>query len=906
VVGPDGLVAGADPDTDLTLTRVSDVPSSLGPFDVVRKIGAGGMGEVFLARDPRLDREVAVKVLPADLTQDPDRRTRFLREARAAAALNHPNITTIHEIGEMDGRDYIAFELVDGKTLQAVLDERKLPLTEIVDLALPLADALSYAHEEGVVHRDLKVANVMVTTRGLPKLLDFGLAKLTQEDSRSSDRKKSTTLTMTGAVFGTPNAMSPEQALGRPVDERSDVFSFGSLLYEMASGRPPFERETVMETVNAVIQDEPEDLGRLRKDLPVDFLTIVAKALRKDAGERYQHMSDLAADLRHFKRSTESGLVPPGSTGSSSKRMLLVAAVVTVIVIAAVLRELLGGGAEEVGAPTGAAPAVTVAEQPVAPSVAVLPFTTLSTTEEDRVFVSGMHDDVLTQVAKIGALKVISRTSMMEYADTTKSIPTIGSELGVAAVLEGSVQRAGDAVRVNLKLIDAATEENLWAESYNRELTARNVFAIQAEIAHEIARALETTLSPDEEKRLARMPTQDMEAYEAFLVADAAERGTIAVEQKGEIEGLYRRAVELDPEFALAHARLGAAIGEYNWMTANDPAEWERARASVQRALDLDPDLPEAHQALGQLYYTQRDYARAEEEYAIAARGIPNDVELLFNWMALLRRIGRWEESLAMLEEAIPLDPLNSKLCWEAGITKSFLGRNEAAEQMLDRAIALNPDSETAKIYRMINELRADVSEAELERIGRDLAAIDDNAAMSVIWTFQALLQTRDYDLVLGYVDDHPGRHISQWSDYPVELMRGVTLRLAGREVEARVELERAREHLEAVEAPDMRTHCALGVVYAELDRPEDAVREGRRSLELLPYERDSIVHQALRWHYAYVLVRVGELEGAVEELRTYLSRPGLLSIEGIVRDPRFDALKELESFQELVEEARR
>jgi Tol biopolymer transport system component len=291
---------------------------SLGHYALVRLIGRGGMGEVHLARDTRLDREVALKLLPPDLVDDPDRRARFLREARAAAALNHPNITTLLDIGEEDGRTYIAQEFLDGRPLSELVAERPLPLAELGALAVPLADALTYAHERGVIHRDLKADNVMVTARGTPKLLDFGLAKLSRETEAPGDRK-STTLTVVGAIFGTPGAMSPEQALGKVVDARSDVFSFGSLLYEMACGKPPFLGATVQETLDKILHAEPEPLAQLRRDLPSDFVAIVEKALRKDVAERYQSMAELTADLRHFKRKTDSGLIPPATGVAAPK-----------------------------------------------------------------------------------------------------------------------------------------------------------------------------------------------------------------------------------------------------------------------------------------------------------------------------------------------------------------------------------------------------------------------------------------------------------------------------------------------------------------------------------------------------------------------------------------------------------
>ncbi|MHC5210910.1 MAG: protein kinase domain-containing protein [Planctomycetota bacterium] len=320
---------------------------TLGPYELVRLIGKGGMGEVHLARDTKLDREVALKLLPRELAEDPERRARFLREARAAAALNHPNITTIHDVGEEGGRDYIAQEFLEGRPLNEILAERTLPLAELADIAVPLADALAYAHERGVIHRDLKPGNVIVTSRGHAKLLDFGLAKvLSGEDKGRPLEEQSTTLTISGAVFGTPSAMSPEQALGKPVDARADVFCFGSLLYEMAAGKPAFLGTTIQETLNKVLNSEPESLAKLRRDLPSEFVGIVAKALRKDPDERYQSMAELAADLRHFKRTTDSGVVPPAQAAprpSSTRTALRLGGLVVVVVAVALLVHQFGG-----------------------------------------------------------------------------------------------------------------------------------------------------------------------------------------------------------------------------------------------------------------------------------------------------------------------------------------------------------------------------------------------------------------------------------------------------------------------------------------------------------------------------------------------------------------------------------
>jgi Tol biopolymer transport system component/predicted Ser/Thr protein kinase len=340
------------------------VSDTLGPYELLGLLGKGGMGEVHLARDPKLDRKVALKLLPRELAEDPDRRSRFLREARAAATLNHPNITTVYDVGEEAGRDYIAQEFLEGRPLDEILAERSLPLAELAGIAAPLADALEYAHERGVIHRDLKPGNVIVTERGHAKLLDFGLAKVLRgEDDPRPLAEQSTTLTLSGAVMGTPSAMSPEQALGKPVDARADVFAFGALLYEMAAGKPAFLGTTIQETLDKVLHREPEPLGRLRRDLPSDFVAIVNKALRKDPAERYQSMAELAADLRHFKRTTDSGVVPPATAGQEpgwrQRAVRMLGIVLLVAVVAWLARGFLGSTGGGGGGPGTAVPRLT-------------------------------------------------------------------------------------------------------------------------------------------------------------------------------------------------------------------------------------------------------------------------------------------------------------------------------------------------------------------------------------------------------------------------------------------------------------------------------------------------------------------------------------------------------------------
>jgi len=863
-------------------------PPRLGPYTLLEKLGQGGMGEVHLAHDSRLERKVALKLLPPDLRSDPERRTRFLREARAAAQLSHPNVTQIFDVGEADGLDYIAFEFVEGRTLADLLAERPLQLSEVVDLALPLADALSYAHERGIVHRDLKPANVMVTQRGHAKLLDFGLAKILQEGAQGP-LKKTTTLTLQGAIFGTPNAMSPEQALGQPLDARSDVFSFGSLLYEMASGRAAFTGTTVMEVMDAVIHREPPPLARARPELPQDFVAIVEKALRKNPAERYQTMSDLAADLRHFKRTTDSGLVPP-AVPQRSRRLVLVSAGLLAL---AVLAWWTLNSRREPGE-----------ESASRRSLAVLPFTLLAGGTEDDGFAAGLHSDILTNLSKISALKVISRTSVMEYQDTRKTARQIGEELDVAALLTGELQRSGNALRLNLTLHDARTDDNLWAESYNREVTAQGIFEVQSDIAEEVARTLRATLTAGDREHLQAPPTKNDEAYALFLTA-----GTELEKEKPEsmrraAAGL-ESAVQLDPEFALAWASLGRARALAYWLNEAKDLELRAAAfAAARRSLEIAPGLPEGHLSLGLCHYVARDYERAEQEFETAGRGLPNSVELLRYRSFLHRRLGRLDESLVELGQAIERSPRDDSMLLDQGTTLHLLGRYDEAERFYGRSMEVLPYEATVTSLAVLRASRDGTVagwEEALARVQRDV----DRPIEALQEEFHLRLCARDYASARAGLEQGPERLASQTADYPRTLPIAILAEVAGDREAARQGYEAARATLEADVAAtpdDARLHSALGLALAGLDRREEALREGRRATELLPIARESIVGSQRVLDRFHIELRVGALDEALTSLEEYLAHPSFWSLRGLRLDPRLDALKDQPGFQALVE----
>ena len=647
----------------------------LGSFEIVSPLGAGGMGEVYRARHLKLGRDVAIKVLPSDLASDPQRRHRFEREARATSALNHPNIVTIHDIDEHDGIHYIAMELVEGRTLRELLAGAPLPVGRLLALAPQIAEGLAKAHAAGIVHRDLKPENLMVTDDGLVKILDFGLAKLAPPSAKvGSDVTTVEQATRAGVVLGTVPYMSPEQAASRPVDFRSDQFSFGSILYEMATGRRAFRKDTTPQTLAAIIEGEPEPVGRLNRRLPAPLIAIIERCLAKDPEKRFASTRDLAAALQ---------TVPERPAASPIRRRVFwtVAGLVAIGLAWALLpnasrlwRSLTPG-----------------ASAPAIQAVAVLPLQNLSGDPEQEYFADGMTEALITDLARIGALKVISHSSAMRYKGTKAPLADIARELGVDALIEGSALRVGDRVRITAQLVDPRTQQALWADSYERAM--EDVLRLQSQVAQAVAREIRITVTPEEQRQLASTRAVKPAVHEAYLkgmfylnklTPEGFERGLAHLNQ----------AVAADAEDPLAHAGLAllySQIGSH--VPAPPPDAFSKARAAALRALELDDTLAEAHAALAQIQlYHDWDWPSAERSFKRALELNPNSAPAHAHYAWYLNLFGHQTEALAEMRKAQAVDPLTAIwTCWLGDLRWSE-GRYDEALEHIGRALELDPD----------------------------------------------------------------------------------------------------------------------------------------------------------------------------------------------------------------------
>ena len=657
---------------------------AVGPFKIVSRLGSGGMGEVYLAEDSRLGRQLALKILPEYFSRDPDRVARFKREAKAASALNHPNVATIYEIGEAEGISYIAMEYVEGKTLESKVSGRPLGSTEIVEIASHVADALDEAHSRGITHRDIKSANIMLTARGQAKVLDFGLAKLAVKlaDGLISDRPTEK-VTAPGIVMGTVQYMSPEQALGRDLDHRTDIFSFGVVMYEMATGRLPFNAATATETIERITHGQPEAIARFNYDLPAELERIIRKCLEKDRERRYQTARELLVDLKNLKRDSDSGMAM--STGASTRqrnhvwRWILVAMAILVAGVAVVyflVRDNNGRGSVAGGG---------------IKSIAVLPFKPLVEQSRDEALELGMADTLIARLSNIREISVRPVSAVRKYAGLDQDAVAAGREQKVDAVLEGNLQRSGENLRVTVRLIQLRDGSSLWAGQFDEKFT--NIFAVQDSISERVAGMLALTLTGQEKERLKKQYTQNTEAYELYL------KGRYHLNRltdDGFLKGLdyFQQVIEKDPNFALAYVGVAEAYNDLGGFNVPPPKEvYPKAKSAALTALKLDDTLAQAHTALAMVSFTfDWDWAGAEREFKRAIEINSTDSDAHYYYSYSLAFIGQFDAAIAEMRKAQELDPVS--LVKLTGLAQVLLvaRRYDQALEVCEKALEMDPN----------------------------------------------------------------------------------------------------------------------------------------------------------------------------------------------------------------------
>ena len=617
----------------------------LGPYEILSPLGAGGMGEVYRARDTRLDREVAIKVLPEQLAKDSDALRRFEREAKAVAALSHPNVLVIYDVGQEGGRSFIVTELLQGEPLCDRLQRSPLPWTEAVHVALAIARGLTAAHAHGIVHRDLKPGNLFLTTDGILKILDFGLARLVGRPTDVSDSTV-TLETKPGTMLGTLPYMSPEQVRGQSIDVRTDIFSFGCVLFEMVAGKKAFSAETSADLAAAILTTWPPDFPTADCDVPRELQRIVSHCLEKDPAQRFQSAVDLAFSLE--------GMISPGDESASATE----------------------------GASTRSGQIL---------SIAVLPFENLSGDPTQEYYADGMTDALIANLAKIAAIRVISRTSVMQYKGAKKPLPEIAKELRVEAVVEGTVLCVEKRIRVTAQLIEAAADRHMWAESYDRDL--QDILGLQSEVARAIVNEVNIEISADESHRLSATSTVDPDVH--LLVLKGRHQWEIRTERSFR-DGLrcFRKALQKDPAHAPAYVGLADCYNmlvNYGFIRVSDGTP--QAKAALEKALGLDPISGEAHRALAQMkWQCEFDWTSAYEQYQRALSLDPNS-SLTRHWYgAFLAVWGRFDEGIAELKRAQELDPLSLSIPAVIGWIHYFARRFDQAIEYHQRMLAIDPE----------------------------------------------------------------------------------------------------------------------------------------------------------------------------------------------------------------------
>ena len=866
-----------------------------GDYELVEVIGRGGQGVVYRARQKSLNRTVALKVIGLGHWATETHLKRFRREAEAAASLDHSGIVPIYEVGERDGSCYFSMKLIEGGQLDDVSKHEPMPIRRAVELIAKIARTVHYAHQHGILHRDIKPGNILLDQKGEPHLTDFGLARLVETES---------TVTRTLEVLGTPSYMAPEQAVGNnaAISNVTDVYGLGAVLYQLLTGHPPFAGGTTYETIKLLLDTEPRQPRLWNSKIDRDLSTICLKCLEKDPQRRYTSALALAEDLERWLKhepilARRSGPFTRGTkwVQRNPSSALLAASLVA---LAAAAGWIISKS--------------EFVHHPLTIGIAVLPFENLSDEKEHAFFADGVQDDILTKLGKIADLKVISRTSVMQYRGK-QDVRQIGNALRVSHVLEGTVRRSGGKVHVNAQLVDANTDAGIWAEEYDRDLN--DVFAIETEVVQSIANRLSTRITARERATIQERPTKDLAAYDFYVRAmpliEAVSISSNKDKDLFQALELLNQAVTRDPTFLLAYCWLARAHDNvYLEDIDHTPARLALAKSAIDSAFRLKPDSGEAHLALAtHLYWGYFDFDRARTELAIARRTLPNNPQLFEMTGWIDRRQGRWSDAVRNFERASELDPRNFFLA--LNVAGFYFGSRplpyEQTSKALDRVLALKPNDIDARIDRgggLEMHWRADTRHwhATIEKILVDEPASANDQAMK-LQRFELALFERDFIAAGRAVAAAPQGQ--EWlDDFSRDFWMGVVARAKGDAMAAQAAFTAARAQQEAKlrAQPNIAPALSmLGVIDAGLGRKEEALSEGRRAVELIPLAKDWTEGRAPVSNLALIYAWTGERDLAIEQLEIVAKMPTGPSYGQLRLSPLWDPLRGDPRFEKMV-----
>ena len=878
----------------LAEANVPDTQWRLGNYEILEEIGRGGMGVIYRARQRHSRRIVAVKRVIAYQADSHETLVRFRREAEAAASLDHPNILPIYEVGESeDGLPFFSMKYATGGSLRGAAPALRDRPNECVRLLARVARAIEYAHGQGILHRDLQPGNILLDSRGEPLVSDFGLAKWLAEDSD---------LTQTLTTFGTPGYIAPEQAesAAGELTPAADVYSLGAILFNLLANRPPFVGTNALSVIRQAAANPAPKLRSLAPSLDRDLETICAHCLERDPQARYQSAGDLAGDLERWLNG-QPILARPVSTAARAWRwsrrnpILAGAAVISLSLGVTVLWLLSKEGA--------APPMVPLPEK----SIAVLPFENLSDNKDNSYFATGVQDEILSDLAKIADLKVIGRTSTRSYeAGKPRNSRRIGQELGVAHLLEGSVQRAGNHLRINAQLIDTRTDAHLWAQTYDRSVA--DVFAIQSEIARTIADQLQAKISVGEKVAVAHPPTRDLAANDLYLKAIAIENQPSGSKGRFEAISLLERAVAHDPRFLRAYCALARMHLSLYEDEDHTPARLLAANAMIEKAAQLQPDAGEVHLVRARyLARGLREYDRARAELELARRTLPNDAAVYFETALTDRRQNRWAEALRNFERAVELDPRNFEYLTITAATCSSMRRYGEADRIGRRALALSPHDNGLRLFLAAQPL---CERADTQPLRRELNAIlsENPDAAPSLWEdlWNCAIAERDLaaaERALAATPPEGGRGYLGLI-VPREWYVGCTARTFNRPKTARAAFTATRAIFEKQlrDNPDNGlTWSFLGEVKAALGEKQEAIQAGQRACELWPLSKEPGWGVRTLRHLAVIYAWVGEKDLALQQLSLYAGQPSFDSYGELKLDPDWDPLRGDPRFEKIV-----